>query len=171
MANAVSRAAPHVYVPVFADPVSHPTAAWILDADLTAVTISFGVLWATKYWTVSGDSVLLLDQAGRDAVDAAEAAARVTANRATSEAAVDETGEPVGWELRALIEVFNRRDNFLVNRIAEIQAALDTVRDTPGNAGARLDTLPANWLATDTRTKPDAIADYKTEISSGGADS
>lgn len=49
---------------------------WIINPDLSAVAG-----FASKYWTISGDDVLLMDQAARDAVDAAEAAAQVVADK------------------------------------------------------------------------------------------
>ena len=44
-----------------------PAANYIEEPDLTEVTG-----WPTKYWIVTGDVVTLMDQAARDAVDAAE---------------------------------------------------------------------------------------------------
>lgn len=50
----------------------YPVDAWIIEPDLSAVTGQ-----PAKYWTISGDTVSLMDEAARDAVDAAEAAARL----------------------------------------------------------------------------------------------
>ena len=44
----------------------YPVAEWIINPDLSAVTGQ-----PVKYWVISGDSVSLMDQAERDAVDAA----------------------------------------------------------------------------------------------------
>lgn len=48
----------------------YPTAEWIHNPNLSAVSG-----FASKYWTISGDTVSLMNQAARDAVDAAELAA------------------------------------------------------------------------------------------------
>lgn len=143
----------------------YPAADWIINPDISAVNG-----WPTKYWIITGDVITLMDQAARDAVDAAEAAAALADAKTEADAAPD-SKEALGVEFRALIAILNQRDNYLVNRISELQAALDTVRDTAGNAAARLDTLPASWLATNTRDRPDAVQAYRDEISSGGADS
>jgi len=45
----------------------YPTLDWIIEPDLSAV-----VGFAAKYWIITGDVVTLMDQAARDAVDAAE---------------------------------------------------------------------------------------------------
>lgn len=55
-----------------ADTPQYPVEHWIHSPDLSAVTGQ-----PAKYWTISGDTVSLMDEAARDAVDAAEAAARV----------------------------------------------------------------------------------------------
>ena len=43
----------------------YPVAEWIINPDLSAVRGQ-----PAKYWEISGDSVSLMDQASRDAVDA-----------------------------------------------------------------------------------------------------
>lgn len=57
---------------VSANSPAYPAEDWIVSPDLSAVTGQ-----PAKYWTISGDTVSLMDQAARDAVDAAEAAARL----------------------------------------------------------------------------------------------
>ncbi len=141
------------------------TGDWNWDSDVTAVA---GI--QTKYWT--GTTVVTeMSQGEKDAVDAAEAAALVTSNRATAAAAPDDTQDPIGWETRALIELLNKRDNYLVNRIAELQSALDNVKASSGPADNIRAAIPASWMATATRPRGDAIQDYKDDINAGGADS
>ena len=53
-------------------------------------------------------------------------------------------------ELRALVELLNKRDNYLTNRIIELQDALALVKSTGGTAANRLNALPNNYLATNT---------------------
>ena len=76
-----------------------------------------------------------------------------------------------GVRFRALVELFNKRDNYLVNRISELQDALVALQGSGGNAGTRLDALPASYLATSTRTKAAAISDYKADIEAGNQNS
>jgi hypothetical protein len=45
----------------------YPVLDWIIEPDLSAVTG-----FDSKYWTITGDVVTLMDQSARDAVDAAE---------------------------------------------------------------------------------------------------
>ena len=47
--------------------LSEPEANYISEPDLSAVSG-----FVSKYWTITGDVISLLDQAARDAVDAAE---------------------------------------------------------------------------------------------------
>lgn len=77
MADVVSRAAPYQYLRSVNDP-DYPTVDWIHNPDLSAVAG-----FSTIYWTVSGDNVLLLDQAARDAIDAAILRASRDATAAT----------------------------------------------------------------------------------------
>ena len=72
-------------------------------------------------------------------------------------------------ELRALVELLNKRDNYLTNRIIELQDALALVKSTGGNAAVRLNTLPNNYLATNTRSRADAIQDLKDLVEAGDA--
>ncbi len=62
----------------------YPSADWIINPDLSAVAG-----FAEKYWMIAGDTVALMDQAARDAVDAAEAAAAVTADKTEQKTRMD----------------------------------------------------------------------------------
>jgi len=122
------------------------------------------------YRKIAGDVVSEMDAAEKAAVDAAVAAALVASNRATTASEPDETVESLGWRVRALIELFNKRDNYLVNRISEIQDAMDAMKATAGNAQAMRDAIPSSWLATSTRPRSEAVQDFKDDINAGGAD-
>ena len=74
----------------------YPVVDWIINPDLSAV-----VGFDARYWEISGDTVSLMDQAARDAVDAAalsatkdavadELDAQTTVMRAFAEVVVDE---------------------------------------------------------------------------------
>lgn len=71
MANVLSRTAPYVYLTSVNDPL-YPPQDWIINPDLSAVRG-----FDPKYWSVTGDTVSLLSQAERDAIDAAEETARL----------------------------------------------------------------------------------------------
>lgn len=149
-----------------------PVIDWIINPDLSGVLPQEP---QSKYWNIAGDVVTEMTPAEKAAVDAAEVAAAVSANRAAAISALTTPAEGStqlveGIQLRELIELFNKRDNFLVNRIVEIQNALLTVESTGGNANNRLNTLPASYLATNTRTRAQAITDYTDDINAGGAD-
>lgn len=55
---------------VSANTPDFPSQDWIVNPDLSAVSG-----FASKYWTISGDIVSLMNQAARDAVDAVELSA------------------------------------------------------------------------------------------------
>lgn len=147
-------------------------ADWIINPDLSGVLPQEP---NSIYWNIAGDVVTEMTQPEKDAVNAAASAAQTTTNRqraidATSVSADQTSNLTEGIQLRELIELFNQRDNYIINRIAEIQTALETVQSTGGNAANRLNTLPANYLATNTRTRGEAITAYENDINSGNAD-
>jgi len=84
-----------------------PVADWIINPDLSSVA---GV--PTKYWKISGDLVLEMTQAEKDAVDAAEAAATLTGVRTEGKDIVDrENG--ISTNLRSLILILIDEFNIL----------------------------------------------------------
>ena len=70
MANVLSRTPPYRYLRSVNSP-EYPALDWIFNPDMSP-TIGFD----PRYWTVAGDVVSVVDQAARDAIDAAEAVAR-----------------------------------------------------------------------------------------------
>jgi len=102
-------------------------------------------------------------------IDAATAQAITVTDRGLAE---DLPDSPIqdGMSARSIIEIFNKRDNFLTTRIIELQDAMDAMKASVGAADAIRDAIPANFLPTATRPRNDAIQDYKDEISSGNAD-
>ena len=75
-----------------------------------------------------------------------------------------------GVQLRELFEVFNKRDNYLVSRIEELQNTLAAIKATSGGTANIRDAIPASFMVTNTRTRAQAIQDYKDDINAGGAD-
>ena len=148
-----------------------PTVDWIHSPDMSAVTG-----WDSKYWIITGDIVTLMDLAARDAVDAAEDADELADNRTGAEEAVDDSASE-GMAMRAQIETYNKRDNYLINRILELQAHVISLQDaiansTGGVANTRTDVgaLDLSTSATATRTRAETVTAYTAEITSGGVD-
>lgn len=144
-----------------------PVADWIINPDLSAVTGQ-----PNKYWIidpVGSDTVRLATPAEQAVIDAAIDSATTTSNRDGAVAIADDP-QSVGMQNRSLIEVFNQRDNFLTNRIVQLQDAMDAMKASTGAADNIRDAIPATFLPTVTRPRADAIQDYKDEINSGGAD-
>jgi len=122
-----------------------------------------------QYLKLTGDVLSEMTQGEKDAVDAAQAAALVSDNRVEAVDVAD-ANDGTGFHVRALIELLNKRDNYLTNRIEELQAALDAMKASTGNIAALRDSIPATWLPTNTRPRPDAVQDYKDSITTGGVD-
>jgi hypothetical protein len=90
--------------------------------------------------------------------------------RTKAKAAADQTVDHAGMSARAIIEVLNKRDNYLVNRIIQLQTAMDDMKASTGAVGNLRAAIPANFMPTQTRPRADAIQDYKDEIDTGSAD-
>jgi hypothetical protein len=167
MAHVLHKTADPVDYRVSVNTPDFPPADWFINPDVSAV-----VAVPTKYWARPlSDPVTEMSQSEKDAVDAAEAAAITTAARNGAKEPVAVSGEPDGVRLRGLIELCNKRDNYLVNRIVELQQALDAIKATTGNnVGSVRDAIPASWLATSTRTRADAVADFRAGIDAGTVD-
>ena len=162
MPNYLHRTTKQYQTSVSTADLQEAVANYIQDPDVSAVA-GFN----TKYWTITGDVVTLMSQVERDAVDAAIAAQLVLDRRA---GAVADPDQAASFQLRELFEVFNKRDNFLVNRIAELQDAMAAMKASTGAADNIRTAIPATFLATNTRTRADTIQDYKDDINAGGAD-
>ena len=96
-----------------------PIGNYIEEPDLSAVSG-----FPTKYWIVTGDIVTLMDQAGRDAVDAAGLS--VTFDALASE--LNSTTERDRAIVLALLDIVN----FLSNQLESIKSAATST----GNHGA-----------------------------------
>lgn len=113
-----------------------PTQDWIINPDLSAV-----VGFAAKYWVISGDSVSLMSQGERDAVDAAAATALKDSMAANVDAA-----HPA--ELRALVELLVDELNAHSEAINAILTAIDNGANLSGikTAIAAISDLPTRTL-------------------------
>ncbi len=139
-----------------------PAGNYIEEPDLSAVAGT-----RREYWAITGDIVTPMSQAERDAVDAAELlAANIEIESILSEE-LDGAGRPENIRIRALIELFNKRDNYLINRIIELQDTLTAIKATSGGTANIRAAIPGSWSATATRTKAAAITDYRDDVEAG----
>lgn len=97
-----------------------PVVDWIHNPDLSVVTG-----FAPKYWEIRGDLVGLMDQAERDAVDAAEAQALLDAARAAAKAAYDAALEEFSKALKAVALLTQDELNLHALKINAILDAID----------------------------------------------
>ncbi len=142
----------------------YDSADWIINPDLSAVQAFDSI-----YWSISGDTVSVVDAATRAARDTEIANQQQIEKRSDAAAEPDDPAVS-GVQLRAIVELFNKRDNYLVNRIEEIQQALTNIRDQVLGSQARQN-VPSNFpMATNTRTRAQAIQAYKDDINAGVAD-
>ena len=114
----------------------YPTVDWIIDPDMSAVDG-----WPSKYWVITGDTVSLMDQAARDAVDAAELSARLdneaegiespqSLQRAFAEVVLDEINM-LRQQFNATTAESNQLTNtaFADRTLAQVKAALRNKMD------------------------------------------
>ena len=144
------------------DPANFPDPPYLINPDLTAVAGH-----PRRYWKIVGDDVLLMDAGEQAAVDAAMQTADTAEWRQLAD---DLPDEPDRIDVRALIELFNKRDNYLVNRIEQLQQTFDAIRGTTGGASTIRQVIPASFMATNTRVRSEAISDYRTIVGNGEAD-
>lgn len=140
----------------FANTPDYSTTDWIINPDLSAV-----VGFASKYWTITGDVVTLMDQAARDAVDVQEASDSFDSAVANVLDPIASSDDNTGVMIRTLVEFVNKRDNYIINRLTELQTALLDAKATSGGADNIRNAIPASFMATSTRTKPTAMSDFK----------
>ena len=137
-------------------------ANYIQDPDMSAVTGQ-----PSKYWTITGDDVTLKSPAEQAVVDAALDAQKTQADRDTVIATPDNP-DALGVEIRALIQLMNKRDNYLTNRIIELQNRVQAMCDSSGAvANMKADGLAVSISATNTRDRADAVQDYKDDTAAG----
>lgn len=140
-----------------------PVAQWIINP----VSVPNA---PEKYWIITGDVISEMSQAEKDVVDTTEAATLTTSNRVGAVGSIDQISG-LGVEHRALIQLLNRRDNFLTNRVLELQNRVQAMLDSTGGvANLRTDGLGVSISATSTRPLSDARQDYKDDINAGLVD-
>lgn len=139
-----------------------PIANYIEEPDMSAVAGE-----PSKYWTITGDDVTLKSSAEQAVVDAALDAQKTQADRDEVIATPDNT-DALGTQIRALIQLTNKRDNYLTNRIIELQNRVQAMCDSSGAvANMKADGLAVSISATNTRDRADAVQDYKDDTAAG----
>ena len=143
-----------------------PIANYVEEPDLSAVTGQ-----PNKYWIITGDVVTLMDAAARAAVDAAELTQQLVDERAIAVALVSASPSEAGVRERAMIELHNKRINYVINRLIELHDRVQAMLDSSGGvANMRSAGLAVSISPIATRPKPAAVTDYEDDISSGAQD-
>jgi len=164
MASALNRTTKEFRLSV--NTPDYPVGDWIINPDMSAI-----IGFAPIYWIITGDVVTLQDAAARAATDAVLAALRLLTTQVESQAPLAIGPDEIGMRLRAVVELFNKRDNFNTTRIVELQNRVQAMLDSTGNADAmRTDGLAVSISATNTRTRPAAVADFKAIIDNAEVD-
>ena len=137
-------------------------ANYIQDPDMSAV-----VGEPSKYWTITGDVVSLKSAGEQAAVDVALDAQKTQQDRDTVIATPENT-DALGVEIRALIQLMNKRDNYLTTRIIELQDRVQAMCDSAGSvANMKGDGLAVSISPTNTRARANAVQDYKDDTAAG----
>jgi len=130
-----------------------PVAQWIHGPDLSAVAG-----FPNKYWIITGDLITLMDQAARDAVDAAEAAQFLLNIRAAGKEAIADQ-QDVNILIKAafsvMVDEFNNRADLYNDlktaitsgsNFAQVVANINALPDAPQRTLAQLKTAAENAI-------------------------
>jgi hypothetical protein len=126
----------------------YPAVDWIRNPDLSAVEG-----FPAKYWEITGDVVSLMDQAERDAIDAAE----LEAQRDATASRLDLVEDVLRAFVLALLDERNRMaDKFNAlragiagaNNLADAKAAAAAIADEPLRSAADIKTVIRNKLGS-----------------------
>lgn len=143
----------------------YPPAEWVKNPDLSAVAGQ-----PSRYWKLTGDVVSLQTAGEQAATDAAIAAAALVTNRDEAKAPVAAT-DGDGVRVRALIELFNKRDNYLATRLGELNDRVQAMIDSSGNVGnMRADGAAVSVSPINTRPRAAAVSDFRASIDAGNSD-
>ncbi len=165
MSTVVNITNPSVFF-ISANEPDFPLISWLHDPP------GFFILYPSvpsRYWKLNGGSTDILEMTSGEkaVVDAAEIVIQTTNIRAKLVNEVDGI-LPLGVDIRSIIQLMNRRDNFLVNRIIELQNRVQAMLDSTGNVNSlRTDGLAVSISPAATRSRNNAIQDYKDDINAG----
>jgi|GEM_PF-2886537 hypothetical protein len=146
MATVLNRTTKALLVSV--NTVDYPTIDWIIEPDLSAVAG-----FASKYWTITGDTVSLLDQAGRNAVDAAILSAQRDAIAAAMNATEDYARafalvvlDEINLHATRITAILDAVDG--ANSLATLKTAVAAIADVPQRTIDQLKTALRNKLGS-----------------------
>lgn len=157
----VHRTEVYLLISVSSTNLPESEANYIQDPDLSAVSGE-----PIKYWKVNGNLVELQSAGEQIITDSTIDSDRVDSNRVTNILEPDSL-QHEGMRVRALIQLLNKRDNYLVNRIIQLQDTLLAMKATTGAAQPMRDAVPSSFLASQVRPRDDAIQDYRDDINAG----
>jgi hypothetical protein len=126
----------------------YPVAEWIINPDLSAVAG-----FPSQYWIITGDVVTLMDQAQRDAVDAAALDAQ---RDNTAEVLAQPEAYPRGYALVALDELNAHalKTNAILDAVdaattlADLKTRIAAIADYPQRTIQQMQTAVRNKLGT-----------------------
>ena len=146
MANVLNRTTKQ-FIPS-ANTTEYPVEFWIIEPDMSAV-----VGFNSKYWVITGDVVSLMNQAQRDAVDAAELAARRDGIAATMDAIEDYNRafalsvlDEINLHATRITAILTAIDNG--GTLAQVKTGIAAIADVPQRTVANLKTALRNKLGT-----------------------
>lgn len=173
MVDVVSRTTKQFLSSVSENETDFPAAQWIYQYPNWLDAVAG---FPSKYWIITDDVITLMTPAQRAVVDAAEQAQEEQSGKDSATADVDEVAS-IGYNTRSLIETLNKRDNYNINRVLELQTQINSLRDAIRDSNGPADNIRAaagavdlDSMATNTRSKAETVQAYKDEIASGGAD-
>lgn len=147
------------------DALPEPVDNYISQPDLSGVA---GV--PSMYWNINGDVITEMTGPEKTVVDAALTASQIISNKEIVGSEPDGV-EATSHEVRAILHNANKRDNFLVNRIIELQDQMSAIAASTGNVQSVRDAVASiQNSSTQTRALGQAIADYAAEVASGDTD-
>ncbi len=144
MANVLNRSTKEFIVS--ANTVNYPVANWIHDPDMSAVDG-----FPSRYWTITGDTVSLMSQAERDAVDAA----LLVANRNVLADEIDQVESFMRAFALVLLDEFNDVSATLnslltaidnANNLASLKTDVAAIADRPIRTAQQLKTAVRNRM-------------------------
>lgn len=146
MASALNRVTKQFLASV--NTPDYPTADWIINPDMSAVAG-----FESRYWTITGDVVSLMDAAARAVVDAAQ----LEATRDATAAELDQAEGALRAFMLAVLDEFNAhatKINAILTAIdnggtlAAVKTNIAAIADYPSRTIAQLKTVLRSKLGT-----------------------
>ncbi len=167
MATVVNKSDPAIFQQSAATQ-NFPAVDWLWNPP------GFKTLYGTvesKYWKLTGDGSDIEEMTGPEKI-AVDTAIASKMQKNTHDSIVNRVDGvmPTGVTDRSLIQSHNKRDNYIVTRLLELQSAMDAMKASSGAADNLRAAIPSNWSATKTRALGDAVKDYKDDVTSGVSD-